>query len=294
MTKAMIICNPSAGKEKARDLLPTAISNLKEVYDEVYVRETKQEGDAVVFAQDACVEQYDAVISMGGDGTVSETINGLAEQRHRPAFGLIPLGTVNDFARALSIPLDPEEAACVVSSQRTKAADIGKINNQFFMNVLAVGAVAEATYNVSVKQKTLLGPLAYLIEGGKALVKKTPFKLTVEHDSGKWQGESYLMVAALTNSVGGFNTVAPDARINDGKIHVLIIKDLSLPNIMKIVPSLLWGELKKHDQVEYFQTSFLDVSSDEELAVNIDGDEGVPLPFRAQILNQHLNVIVPK
>lgn len=290
----MIICNPSAGKEKARDLLPTAISNLKEVYDEVYVRETKQEGDAVVFAQDACVEQYDAVISMGGDGTVSETINGLAEQRHRPAFGLIPLGTVNDFARALSIPLDPEEAACVVSSQRTKAADIGKINNQFFMNVLAVGAVAEATYNVSVKQKTLLGPLAYLIEGGKALVKKTPFKLTVEHDSGKWQGESYLMVAALTNSVGGFNTVAPDARINDGKIHVLIIKDLSLPNIMKIVPSLLWGELKKHDQVEYFQTSFLDVSSDEELAVNIDGDEGVPLPFRAQILNQHLNVIVPK
>ncbi|MEK3799033.1 diacylglycerol kinase family protein [Peribacillus sp. FSL H8-0477] len=294
MTKAMIICNPSAGKEKARELLPTAISNLKEVYDEVYVRETKQEGDAVVFAQDACVEQYDAVISMGGDGTVSETINGLAEQRHRPAFGLIPLGTVNDFARALSIPLDPEEAACVVSSQRTKAADIGKINNQFFMNVLAVGAVAEATYNVSVKQKTLLGPLAYLIEGGKALVKKTPFKLTVEHDSGKWQGESYLMVAALTNSVGGFNTVAPDARINDGKIHVLIIKDLSLPNIMKIVPSLLWGELKKHDQVEYFQTSFLDVSSDEELAVNIDGDEGVPLPFRAQILNQHLNVIVPK
>lgn len=294
MTKAMIICNPSAGKEKARDLLPTAISNLKEVYDEVYVRETKQEGDAVVFAQDACVEQYDAVISMGGDGTVSETINGLAEQRHRPAFGLIPLGTVNDFARALSIPLDPEEASCVVSSQRTKAADIGKINNQFFMNVLAVGAVAEATYNVSVKQKTLLGPLAYLIEGGKALVKKTPFKLTVEHDSGKWQGESYLMVAALTNSVGGFNTVSPDARINDGKIHVLIIKDLSLPNIMKIVPSLLWGELKKHDQVEYFQTSFLDVSSDEELAVNIDGDEGVPLPFRAQILNQHLNVIVPK
>lgn len=290
----MIICNPSAGKEKARELLPTAISNLKEVYDEVYVRETKQEGDAVVFAQDACVEQYDAVISMGGDGTVSETINGLAEQRHRPAFGLIPLGTVNDFARALSIPLDPEEAACVVSSQRTKAADIGKINNQFFMNVLAVGAVAEATYNVSVKQKTLLGPLAYLIEGGKALVKKTPFKLTVEHDSGKWQGESYLMVAALTNSVGGFNTVAPDARINDGKIHVLIIKDLSLPNIMKIVPSLLWGELKKHDQVEYFQTSFLDVSSDEELAVNIDGDEGVPLPFRAQILNKHLNVIVPK
>ena len=293
MTKAMIICNPSAGKEKARDLLPTAISNLKEVYDEVYVRETKQEGDAVVFAQDACVEQYDAVISMGGDGTVSETINGLAEQRHRPAFGLIPLGTVNDFARALSIPLDPEEAACVVSSQRTKAADIGKINNQFFMNVLAVGAVAEATYNVSVKQKTLLGPLAYLIEGGKALVKKTPFKLTVEHDSGKWQGESYLMVAALTNSVGGFNTVAPDARINDGKIHVLIIKDLSLPNIMKIVPSLLWGELKKHDQVEYFQTSFLDVSSDEELAVNIDGDEGVPLPFNAQILHKHLNVIVP-
>ncbi|PLT31524.1 diacylglycerol/lipid kinase family protein [Peribacillus deserti] len=293
MTKAMLIINPSSGKEKAPRYKPHAAEILNRFHEKVVVRETLREGDAVRFAKEACLNRYDTVVSMGGDGTINESINGLAEQEYRPKFGLIPMGTVNDFARALNIPLNPEEAINVLMSQTVQSVDIGKINNRYFMNVLAVGAIAEATYNVTPEQKTMLGPFAYFIEGLKAFIKKTPFQLTIEHDTGKWTGHAYLMLTALTNSIGGFETFAPQARVNDGKFHVFILKDFSFPHILKIIPSLLKGELKEHDQVEYIRSSHVEVSSSEELAVNIDGDEGDRLPFHASVLPSHLNIFVP-
>ncbi|MFP3416221.1 diacylglycerol kinase family protein, partial [Bacillus sp. SIMBA_074] len=86
----------------------------------------------------------------------------------------IPLGTVNDFARSLGIPLNPNTASEILKDMHIKESDIGKINDRYFMNVLAVGAIAEATYNVSVDQKTRLGSFAYFIEGAKAMIKKNP------------------------------------------------------------------------------------------------------------------------
>ncbi|MBM7691030.1 YegS/Rv2252/BmrU family lipid kinase [Peribacillus deserti] len=293
MTKAMLIINPSSGKEKAPQYKAHAVEVLKSFHEEVVVCETQKEGDAAQFAREACLNKFDTVVSMGGDGTINESINGLAEQEFRPKFGLIPMGTVNDFARALGIPLEPAEAVNTLTSQTVRPVDIGKMNNHYFMNVLAVGAIAEATYNVTPEQKTKLGPFAYFIEGLKALIKKTPFQLTVEHDTGKWTGHAFLMLTALTNSIGGFETFAPQAKVNDGKFHIFILKDFSFPNILKIIPSLLKGELKEHEQVEYIRSSYVNVSSSEDLAVNIDGDEGERLPFNAEVLHSHLNIYVP-
>ncbi|WP_409290228.1 diacylglycerol/lipid kinase family protein [Peribacillus sp. SCS-37] len=293
MKRAMLIINPSSGKEKAPRFKPHAVEVLLRSHDEVIVHETEKEGDAMEFARKACLEGFDAVVSMGGDGTINETINGMSEQEHRPAMGLIPMGTVNDFARALSIPLEPEDAIEILGSNTLKPVDIGKINDRYFMNVLAVGAIAEASYNVSAQQKTLLGPIAYFVEGLKAFVKKTPFPLVIEHDGGTWNGEAFLMLTALTNSVGGFESFAPDAEVNDGEFHLFILKNFSFPHILKIIPKLLKGELKEHDQVDYIRTSYVKVSSGEELSVNIDGDEGEPLPFQAKVLASHLNIFVP-
>ncbi len=293
MSKAMIIVNPSSGKEKAGKILPKAEKALGEIFDEVCVRKTEGEGDATGFAKEACAERFDAVISMGGDGTVNEIVNGLGEQQHRPTFGIIPLGTINDFARSLGIPLNPNAAIEILKDMHIKESDIGKINDRYFMNVLAVGAIAEATYNVTVEQKTRLGSLAYFIEGAKAIIKKTPFPLTVEHDQGKWMGEAHLLIATMTNSVGGFEQLAPEAKVNDGKLHTFIIKDLSLPLIVKIIPSLIRGEIMGNDEVEYIKTSKLRLTTSEELAVNIDGDEGILLPFQANVLHKHLRLFVP-
>ncbi|MEH7444340.1 diacylglycerol kinase family protein [Bacillus sp. JJ1122] len=291
--KAMIIMNPSSGKEKANEYVQKIKETLQGRFSDIDIRKTEKEGDAASFATEACVALYDAVISMGGDGTINETINGIAEQDYRPALGIIPLGTINDFARALDIPLEPYEAISILEGQETMAVDVGKIDEAYFANVLAVGSIAEASYNVTAEQKTRLGSLAYFMEGAKSFLNGEAIDLTVEHENGRWEGKSFLLLAALTNSVGGFESLAPEASVNDGKFHVFIIKKMSFPKIAAIIPSLLKGELKESDEVEYISTSFLNVSSSKEHVVNIDGEEGQTLPFHAKVLPGHIRVFVP-
>lgn len=291
--KAMIILNPSSGKEKAEEYAEKIEETLSGQYEGIEIRRTEKEGDAAAFAAEACISLYDAVIAMGGDGTVNEVINGLAEQEHRPAFGIIPLGTVNDFARALNIPLDPYEAVSILDEQNFRPVDIGKINEHYFANVIAVGAIAEASYSVSPELKTRLGSLAYFMEGAKSFLSGDAIEISVEHENGKWEGHTFLLIAALTNSVGGFESLAPHANVNDGKFHAFIIKKMSVPKIASLIPSLLKGELEESEDVEYICTSFLKVTSDKKHVVNIDGEEGEPLPFKASVLPSHLDVFVP-
>ncbi|MBT2683856.1 diacylglycerol kinase family protein [Bacillus sp. ISL-37] len=291
--KAMIILNPSSGKEKATDYAEKMEETLREKYDDIEIRRTEKEGDAAAFATEACIALYDAVIAMGGDGTINEAINGVAEQAHRPALGIIPLGTVNDFARALNIPLDPYEAISILDEQNLQPVDIGKINEDYFANVIAIGAIAEASYSVSPELKTRLGSLAYFMEGAKSFLSGDAINLRVEHENGKWEGNTFLLIAALTNSVGGFEHLAPEASVNDGKFHAFIIKKMSVPKIASLIPSLLKGELEESEDVEYIRTSFLNIASDKAHMVNIDGEEGEPLPFNAKVLPGHLDVFVP-
>ncbi|MBN8210397.1 diacylglycerol kinase family lipid kinase [Bacillus sp. NTK071] len=294
MKRAMLIINPSSGKEKAKDFEDDAVAILEQNHVDVNVKYTEKEGDAVRFARAACENHFNTLVAMGGDGTINEAVNGLAMETERPNFGFIPLGTVNDFARALGIPMQPKKALQVLSQQHTKPVDIGQINDRYFMNVLAVGAIAEAVYDVSPEQKSRFGPLAYLIEGAKALKDKTPFDLNITYDGKVWEGKAYIMLVALTNSVGGIESFAQHAEVNDGYFHVFILREFSLPQVFKIIPDLLSGKLQNNGQIEYFAASSLKVESQQELVVNIDGDEGVHLPFEAQVLHNELNIFVPE
>lgn len=293
MKQAMLIVNPSSGKEKGTEYTEQALKTMKNMGYETELRETKGEGDAMEFAREACGRKLDFVAAMGGDGTINEAINGIAEQDHRPLFGLIPLGTVNDFARALNIPLDPEEAITIMEQQHTRKTDVGKINHRYFINIVAVGALAEASFSTPVEQKTKLGPLAYIIEGVKKMKEKQPFELRVQSDEGVWEGEALLMLIALTNSVGGFETIAPEAEVNDGKLHVIIIKDVALPQFLLLLPKIMTGELASSEHVEYLKVPMIEASSTYEMIANVDGDEGDKLPIKVENLKRHIEILVP-
>ncbi|WP_245629884.1 YegS/Rv2252/BmrU family lipid kinase [Domibacillus robiginosus] len=292
MKQAMIIANPSSGKEQAEGYINHIYKQLQASGYEVETRLTTGEGDAVIFAKEACERQLDAVIAMGGDGTMNETVNGLAEQKHRPTMGVIPLGTVNDFARALHIPLEPEEAIAVLGG-RTKPADIGKVNGRYFLNILAIGGIAEATGEVTSSQKTTLGALAYFVEGFKTLRDKTPFPLTIETTNRVYEEEALIFLAALTNSVGGFEKLAPDAKASDGFFHCFIVKDVALPKLLRIGTNLLKGDLQEDPDVLYFRSPKLNIRSTTELKANVDGDMGSAVPLSLEVLQGHINIFVP-
>lgn len=281
----MVIINPSSGKEKASEYEKKIIGQLHNY--EVIVKETEGEKDATRFAKMACDEQYDAVILVGGDGTLNEGINGIAEQPHRPVVGVVPLGTVNDFARALDISLDPDEAIALLGGKTTKA-DIGKVNDHYFTNVIAIGLLAEAVGDVSVEQKTSLGSLAYLFEGVKAAIQNDSYEMEVTADGQTYKENMMLFICVLTDSVGSFRQLNEDADKSDGLLHGFIIKSTSTLQVVGTAKNLLTGNYEDDDNIIKLNAREMHIKATEAFPLNVDGDLISQLPAKISILHNHI------
>lgn len=292
MKKAVLIVNPSSGNEEAKDYKKQAQEKLESFFDEVEVRETEQGGDATKFAREAAEEKVDSVFAMGGDGTVNEAISGLAEQEYRPKFGFFPLGTVNDLARSLNISMDPEEAIASLDVERKTALDIGKLNDDYFMNIVSVGSIPEAISDVDVEEKTKFGKLAYFVNGVKEVFNDEHYHFTLEIDGEKTEIESSAVVIVLTRTIGGFTHIVPEAKNNDGNLYLLYLKDQSIADRLKSVPDIVKGVDQSTENIGYrpFKEGRLTVKEDADLHPSVDGDEGPELPLSFKVLPQHLEV----
>ena len=296
MSRCILIVNPTAGKEKAKYYKTDLVSQLRTMFEVVELRETTKAGDATAWAKEASEKGYDAVFSMGGDGTLNETVNGLARAGQAVNFGFIPLGTVNDLARALHIPLQPEEAIAALKDSKLVKVDIAKVNDRYFVNTIAAGAMPEAVGNVSIEQKTRLGPMAYFLKGIKALQSRETSLFKIESELGVEVRRSPLIVAMLTNSVGSFNNIAPLAKVDDGTIWLAVFKEFNYLDILKIIPEILAGlpinsEYMTLQQVKKVRISVVD---DEKLTTNMDGDKGPDFPLELTVLPSFLTVYVPR
>ncbi|MFD2728997.1 diacylglycerol/lipid kinase family protein [Enterococcus camelliae] len=289
---AMVIINPSSGGEKADTYREQIEKKLKTLFEEVVVKETDKQGDAEAFACFAAQNHYDAVFAMGGDGTVNEAINGLAEKEHRPLFGFIPLGTVNDLGRALHLSLDPEEAIEQLSFEHVTQLDIGKVNDRYFMNVIAVGTIPEAINDVDSEEKTKMGKMAYFVSGMKYLLKSDRYEFELLLDQQVEQVKSSLVLIGLTNSIGGFESLLPKAKVDDGFLHLVYLNDQSFLDMVKSVPELIKGVEITSANVTYrtFKQGEIALLSEGNLETNIDGDPGAELPIKVAVLPQHLTV----
>ena len=296
MSSCLLIVNPSSGKERAKQYVPRMKQQLERLFDEVEVKETQKAYDATAFAKQADEEGKTAVFCMGGDGTLNETINGLA-QAHRPInFGFVPFGTANDLARALKIPLDPGKAIDLLPSARTVAIDLGKINDRYFINIMAAGALPKACEEVSTEEKTMFGVLAYFIKGIQAHVNQRVYTFKIETDVGDFTQESSLLAAVLTNSIGSFETAMPGAKVNDGKIHLVVFKDLNMLDTVKIASQIIIGNIdySRFASVHDIQKARISLIGDEKLSTTVDGEKGPDFPLEIEVLPSFLKVYVPK
>lgn len=291
--KALLIVNPSSGGEKAEEFEGLAKKKLEDLFEAVEIKRTQKSGDATEFAKKAARADFDSVFAMGGDGTVNEAVNGLAQAANPPRFGFFPLGTVNDLARALAIPLEPEEAIEQLSLERTQKIDIGKVNETYFTNIVAIGMIPAAINNVDVEQKTKFGKLAYIFSGLQEVKKNKSYHFSVVADEVKFTIESSTLLIASSNSVGGFEQLLPEAKVDDGKLHFIYIKDANLWESIKSIPELLKGVTKENEAIGYMAVKEIQVALEEDaltLETNVDGDPGDPLPINVQIFPRHLEV----
>lgn len=253
---------------------------------------TTGEGDATAAAAEA-VERgtYDLIIAAGGDGTLNEVINGMAEKPNRPPLGVMPLGTTNDFARAMGIPKNWEDSCDLILRQESRLIDLGKANDRYFINIAGGGRLTELTYEVPSRLKTMMGQLAYYLKGIEKMASLSPQELYIRANGQELiHDEFMLFLIANTNSVGGFEKLAPDARIDDGLFDVIAVKKCNLAEFVRLVTLAIRGEHLQDKKVVYFRTDAMEVTSPGYVQLNLDGELGGTLPGRFEILPQHLRI----
>ncbi|MEK8130900.1 diacylglycerol kinase [Paenibacillus filicis] len=290
--RARLIYNPSSGREEMKKRLPEILQRLERGGLETSTHATIGEGDATLAAADAVARGFDIVIAAGGDGTLYEVINGMAEKENRPPLGILPLGTTNDFARALNIPRNWEGAVDVILRQHARPIDVGKVNQRYFINIAGGGSMTELTYEVPSKLKTMIGQMAYYMKGLEKLPRLRPIEVYIRTPEVELHEEVMLFLISNSNSVGGFERLAPDASLSDGLFDVLILRKCNLAEFIRVVSLALRGEHLNDSHVIYLQTKHIQVTSPDYVQLNLDGEFGGTLPCIFTNLPQHLNIFV--
>ncbi|TMN22794.1 diacylglycerol kinase [Lentibacillus cibarius] len=294
MKRARIIYNPTSGREAFKRELPTVLERFEIAGYETSAHATTCEGDATRAARVAAERHFDLVVAVGGDGTINEVINGLAEQAYRPKLGIIPTGTTNDFARALWIPRNIERAVDVILAGQSMLIDIGRVNGHHFMNIAGGGKLTELTYEVPSKLKTMLGQLAYYMKGIEMLPSLKPTHARIEYDGTAIEEDIMLFLVSNTNSVAGFEKLAPNAKLDDGLFDLLILKKMNLAEFVRIATLAQRGAHLDDKRIIYTQAKHISVETDDKMQLNIDGEFGGMLPGEFLNLQQHIEVFTPE
>ncbi|MFF2480109.1 diacylglycerol kinase [Paenibacillus sp. NPDC058071] len=291
--RARLIYNPTSGREEMKRRLPDILQKLDQAGIETSCHATTGEGDATLAAAEAAERDYDMIIAAGGDGTLYEVINGLAEKPNRPPLGILPLGTTNDFARAMGIPRHWEYACDLILQQYTKSIDVGKANSRYFINIAGGGSLTELTYDVPSRLKTMIGQLAYYMKGLEKMTRLRPTELRFDAAGvGEFNDEFMMFLICNSNSVGGFEKLAPESKVDDGMFDVILVKKCNLAEFIRLVSLALRGEHLNDSHVIHFRTNDLRVTTPDYVQINLDGEYGGRLPFQFKVLPGHIDIFV--
>ncbi|TMT01094.1 diacylglycerol kinase [Apilactobacillus kunkeei] len=292
--RARVIYNPTSGREALKRNLIDILAVFEEAgYETSAYATTPKPNSARDEAKRASLDGFDLIVAAGGDGTINEVVNGIAPLEKRPKLAIIPAGTTNDFARALHIPReDPIEAAKVVLKGQTFNMDIGKAGEKYFMNIAGGGLLTELTYDVPSDLKTIFGYLAYLVRGAELLPRIKPIQMDLEYDGGEFKGKASMFLLAMTNSIGGLEQIVPDAKLDDGKFTMIIVKTSNIVEIVQLLAKVLSGGRHINDpRIIYKKTSKLVANPvEDKMQINLDGEYGGDAPMTFIDLKQHIEM----
>ena len=238
--------------------------------------------------------EYDRIIAAGGDGTMNICVNSMLRNNIHLPLGILPAGTANDFAYYFDIPTDMNAALDIALGDRTTKADVGTVNDKFFINVAAMGAMVDVSQKTDPYVKNAIGPLAYYLRAAAELNQVHPIKIRMTTPDEVMDEEIYFITVCNGESAGGFRKLSPNSKINDGKLDVIAFRKMPLLEFGPLLMEVIAGRHPDNKNVLYFQTPSLMIESDEDIPTDIDGEHGEKLPLKFGVLNERLDIFVDK
>ena len=273
MEQIGLIINPLAGHRAGSRFGSGIARELRRTGFAVCARFTRGHGDATRIARQFIAEGREAIVVAGGDGTLSETVHGMLDSGADLPLGLIPIGTGNDFAKALGLtPLDWRGACRRFAEGHIRRVDAGRCNDRYFINGVGVGLDARVAIEAN-RLRWLRGNAVYGVALANTLLHhyRTPRVGIRGPGIDRHQGVTLLAVAN-GQVYGGAFRIAPQAEIDDGALDLVVAEALSRRAILRLLPAVLRGRHLGHPAVSCARVTELEVELDAPLPVHADGE----------------------
>jgi diacylglycerol kinase (ATP) len=297
---SMLIFNPAAGSRDVRRELGQVIAFLKRRGWRIDLRETRAAADATTFARQAATLGKEAVLVVGGDGTINEVVNGLAGSE--VAVGLLPAGTGNVWAMEMRLPIPSAirwrtllDATRSLVQGEVRRIDLGRVNDRYFLLWGGIGFDAQVTQRMEPRTRRTkkLGALAY---AATAFLVAKDFRGTrtrVVADGQKIRTRSMLVIISNAQLYARVARVALRAYLDDGLLDVCVFKGSGLPMTLLHVAHILTGRHLQDPRVAYIQARQVTIETRRPVPVQVDGDPFGTTPVTFRAIPQALRIIVP-
>ena len=290
--RLMAVFNAHSGGGAYRRDLPLILDALRGLGYDVEERETQGPGDATRLARQGVADGFHVICVIGGDGTVNETINGLAGTD--VPLAIIPTGTVNVLAMELGIPLEPPDAVGLLDTGELSWIDLGLAGDRYFALMAGVGMDAAVVASLNPVMKKAFKEAAFAVQGfANYLTKEEPL---IRVTSAERTVEGYFAVFGNSSNYGGGFGITPLADMRDGLLDVCVLKDKSFLSTIWYWTAALINAHITHPKVEYFRTEkaeIITVDEGKEVLVQTDGEVAGRLPLTCRVVPRSLRVVVP-
>jgi len=302
MPRAKVIVNPAAGAGKTLKKWPKVKDILERMKVDFDFNLTDAPGHGIELAKEAGKKGYEFIVSVGGDGTIHEIANGLhvAEVASHMPVGIVNTGTGADYIRTIGVPRRYKEACLCLLSPNRRVVDLGiieymrngKREKRLFVNFAGIGFDAEVVRATTEKFKSLGSMPSYLMGLLSTLMSYQNRDVTVTVDGER--GQRRVCTVMLNNGRygGGGMKPAPDADPGDGFFDLMIIDDITKPDLLRSIPRIYAGTHGTHPKVTLMRAKEVEIHPTQNSAVQADGELLGEAPARFSILHSALSIIV--
>ncbi|HLO13421.1 MAG TPA: diacylglycerol kinase family protein [Anaerolineales bacterium] len=298
---AKVILNPYSNRWNSQKRWPEAESALKAAGVDFELGVSQKKGQIVELAEQAVQQDFSPVIIAGGDGSIGDTTNGLmraarSKKGQMPPLGIMPTGSANDLAYALGLPTDLNEAAKTIAAGKTRAVDIGKLNDKYFVNNSAAGLEPYVTIKHE-KIHWIKGMARYLVAAVQAIMDKPEWEGTIKWHDGEYNGKLSFISIGNGRRTGGF-FMTPHADPFDGKLTLAFGYRGTRLGLFQALPRAFNEDKGSYVEMEGMQevhTTRISIHLDKPSPAHTDG-ELLPAwiqDFEYEILPKCLNIIAP-
>ncbi len=295
--RALLIANPQAHNGRAEKLIQPVIDELTEQDISIELRMTESRGHGIQLVQESNLTGIDAVIAMGGDGTVFETLNGLFRRNETTMLplGIIPVGTGNAFVRDFGLDNQQwREAVRIIGQGNRRTVDVGRFTCKqdiwYFLNIIGLGFVSDVCETAHRLKK--LGNLSYSIGVLHRTIKLDTIPLDMDMDGQTLKRDAVFIEISNSRYTSNF-LMAPDARLDDGLLDVTILNRVSRTRLITAFPRIFKGTHVELPQVETFKIRQLTIRTQEPRLLTPDGELLGQSPVSIQCLPGALEVFAP-